>query len=147
MYIICNNKDQYVGLRQGKPYWTSNYTDAYSWESKTKAQNFTENNFSHESNLIITEVEIDPKLVDFSKVNKEKLEAVLRYCDRRQQDLLHEIEFKDYDMDIYMQLKNLREKRREIKDKLEIACKKSKKKESRYYGHRATKEEVDFYGF
>lgn len=148
MYIICNDdKDKYVALRQGKPFWTSKYAEAYSWEVKTKAQNFVENNFSRESNLIISEVENDPKLIDFREVSKEKLEAVLRYCDRRQQDLLHDIEFKDYDMDIYMQLKKLRVKRREIKNSLETVCKKNKKKESRSYGHRTTKEEINFYGF
>lgn len=148
-YIIHNpKKGWYIALTSDASLIkTTDKLEAYVWNTEEKAKNVLRSQLKNQGTVIYTESEaIKREIVSDgypmeeilegvqelgSAINQKKdfLKKMLSYYDRREQDLLHEVEDSKYNVcegyKYYKRLQNLRKERRKVKNemkKIENLC-------------------------
>lgn len=141
-YIIHNpEKGWYIALASDtSPIKTTDKLEAHVWSSEKKAKNVLRSQLKNQGTIIYTESEATEREIVSdnysmeeilegvqelgSAINQKKyfLKKMLSYYDRREQDLLHEVEGSKYNVcegyKYYKRMQDLRKERRKVKNEM-----------------------------
>lgn len=149
-YIIHNTEEGWYAtlLPSACIEKTMDRQKAHVWETEKKARNVIKHNFKKDNNTVFEKVnsveesclcpvEEEPVIINYSlddilgmaqglgtAINQKMsiLKETLSYCDRREQDLLHEAESSKYNVcegyKYYKRMQDLRRERRRVKNEM-----------------------------